>query len=343
LLRECRGIIFNYEGFLVSRPYHKFFNVNERLETLPENLDFSKPHVILEKLDGSFIRPLWHDYQIRWGTKAGLTDVAAQAEEFVKRTRGNFGYESLANECFKEDWTPVFEWCSRKQRIVVDYPEDRLILTACRHNRFGEYLPYHEMVELADQFMVPVVQTIYDSSVDDINAFVAKVREYKEGEGCVIRFVDGHMLKLKTDYYIAIHRAKDALSSERKIVGVIMEGGLDDLKAVLNEEDRAQIVEYEDAFLKVYDTQGYDFNVKAEIVKACIKTGAYTRKDFALEKSNNMKPLLKTMMFLALDGKDPKEIFLNMFKKNINNNKNFAILKDEFFPQLIYKAEQKDN
>ena len=31
--RECRGLIFNREGELVSRPYHKFFNVGEKEET----------------------------------------------------------------------------------------------------------------------------------------------------------------------------------------------------------------------------------------------------------------------------------------------------------------------
>jgi RNA ligase len=32
--RECRGLIFNREGELVSRPYHKFFNVGEKDQKL---------------------------------------------------------------------------------------------------------------------------------------------------------------------------------------------------------------------------------------------------------------------------------------------------------------------
>lgn len=50
--RECRGLLFDLEGRLVSRAYHKFWNVGERRETLVENIDLSRPHVILEKLDG---------------------------------------------------------------------------------------------------------------------------------------------------------------------------------------------------------------------------------------------------------------------------------------------------
>ena len=52
----------------------KFFNVNEREETLIQHIDFSQPHLILEKLDGSMITPFEVDSRIRWGTKMGLTD-----------------------------------------------------------------------------------------------------------------------------------------------------------------------------------------------------------------------------------------------------------------------------
>jgi hypothetical protein len=50
--RECRGIIFDTDGNLISRRLHKFFNCGERDETQIDKIDLSKPHVILEKLDG---------------------------------------------------------------------------------------------------------------------------------------------------------------------------------------------------------------------------------------------------------------------------------------------------
>ena len=36
--QECRGIVFNSTGEVVSRPLHKFFNVNERESTLVANI-----------------------------------------------------------------------------------------------------------------------------------------------------------------------------------------------------------------------------------------------------------------------------------------------------------------
>jgi RNA ligase len=51
--RECRGLIFDADGNLMSRPFHKFFNVNERDETQSHAVDMTSEHVIMEKMDGS--------------------------------------------------------------------------------------------------------------------------------------------------------------------------------------------------------------------------------------------------------------------------------------------------
>jgi len=50
--RECRGLIFGEDGELMSRPFHKFFNINEREETLSKNIDMTRPHTVMEKMDG---------------------------------------------------------------------------------------------------------------------------------------------------------------------------------------------------------------------------------------------------------------------------------------------------
>ena len=46
--RECRGLIFNADGKLISRPYHKFKNFGEDKEYT--DIDFTQPHIILENL-----------------------------------------------------------------------------------------------------------------------------------------------------------------------------------------------------------------------------------------------------------------------------------------------------
>jgi RNA ligase len=81
--RECRGLIFNKEGKLISRPYSKFFNVGEKEETQLNKINLYEPHIVLFKLDGSMIRPIPTKEGFRLATKAGVTSVAMNAEVFI--------------------------------------------------------------------------------------------------------------------------------------------------------------------------------------------------------------------------------------------------------------------
>jgi len=75
--RECRGIIFDtVTGEIIRRPFHKFFNVNEREETQDHVFDLCRSYTILEKLDGSMIAPFIVNGEMIWGTKMGATEVA---------------------------------------------------------------------------------------------------------------------------------------------------------------------------------------------------------------------------------------------------------------------------
>ena len=165
--RECRGLIFNTAtGELISRPYHKFFNVGERDETQYGNINWNMPHVILEKLDGSMIRPIPTLEGFRLGTKAGITDVAMNAEVFIGDKPQ---YGTFIRAMIEGGMTPILEWCSRKNRIVVDYPEDQLILTGIRNLTKGNYLPYFNMVELASHYDIPYVNALAQGSNMDEN------------------------------------------------------------------------------------------------------------------------------------------------------------------------------
>lgn len=135
--RECRGLKFYPDGTIAARPFHKWFNINERDETQQHVIDLSRSHTIMEKLDGSMIHPMKVGNDVRWMSKMGTTDVALQAENFVD---DNPKYLYFASWCINNQLTPLFEWCSRKQKIVIDYPEDKLVLLAARNNITGEYL-----------------------------------------------------------------------------------------------------------------------------------------------------------------------------------------------------------
>jgi RNA ligase len=288
--RECRGLLFSLDGKLVSRAFQKFWNVGERRETLIENIDLTQPHIILEKLDGSMIRalPLGKGYCL--ATKMGPTAVAAQVEPFVA-TRDN--YDRFIRDTLEQGYTACFEWCTRQQKIVCDYPVDRLVLTAVRHINSGEYLTYSQMQELAAEYELDLVKA-YPGTVASMEQLVRETHELEGEEGWIIRWDDGHMAKLKSAWYVRIHRAKDALTQEKNLIDLMLEEKLDDVKSFLPVEDLARIDAYENAFWTGVGQTAYMW--KDQYVKIRRQFGD-DRKRFALEAAPGLEPNLRSAVF----------------------------------------------
>jgi RNA ligase len=136
--RECRGIIFDTAtGDIIRRPFHKFFNVNEREETQLDRLDFSKEHWIDTKLDGSMIAVFLHEGEIVYGTKMVAPDFHDLVKQFVDAS--NVDYEGFCRKVIAEGYTPIFEFMHPQKRIVIDYGAPALTLLAVRHMITGQF------------------------------------------------------------------------------------------------------------------------------------------------------------------------------------------------------------
>lgn len=327
--RECRGIIFDSKtGDIIRRPYHKFFNVNEREETQDHVVDLSRPHAILEKLDGSMIAPFIVDGKMIWGTKMGATDVAKPVEEFVKN---NPIYEKFAIHQISRGFTPIFEWCSRKQRIVLDYKEDQLILTAVRVMTNGEYckLEWTPAIE----WNIPVVRQFEPQT--DMKAFLEYVHDLEDLEGFVVRFDDGHMLKLKCHWYLQIHKAKEAILQDRNIVELILEEHLDDIKAHLPAEDRDRLTLFES-----------NFNAMLALGAASISSTMFLirnsnteRKDFALNHANYYDQFTRAVSFRIWDdysNENTLRVMREMVRNNLTKTVKYEAIRDAWFPGAKY-------
>lgn len=294
--RECRGSKFDSEtGRIIARPYHKFFNVGERDETLLPKIDLTESHEIIEKLDGSMIHPMAVNGSIRWCTKMGITDTAMQAEEFIAV---NPEYHSMAMHFLANDFTPIFEWCSNKNRIVLDYPEDQLILTAIRHMGNGQYYPYISLQAVGQTWSIPVVGRV-NKTIDEIAAL-------ENTEGIVIRFHNGHMLKMKSEWYVLRHKSKDAIMREKNVLEYIVTEKVDDVLPFLTEEDGIQLRKFQEQVEKHIANLAQWMEMQYEILA---KKAKGDRRTFALE---NIGPY-KQFLFKRLDGHE----LLPFIKKQI--------------------------
>jgi RNA ligase len=334
--RECRGIIFDTEsGEILRRPYHKFFNVNEREETQDNVVDLSRPHAILEKLDGSMIAPFVVNDQLIWGTKMGATEVAEPVEDFVLLHEN---YSQFARFLIRRGYTPIFEWCSRKQRIVLDYKEDQLILTAIRDLTTGRYMSWDLVTNTADQYFIPVVgkwETGIGMDNKTMKGFIDYVRDLEDVEGFVVRFNDGHMLKLKCDWYVQIHKAKEKILQDRNIVELILDDKLDDVKAHLPQEDRDRLTAFEIQFnLAVSDAV---FMLANDL--GWIRAENIGRKTFALERAEKYNQYMRALIFKNFDEFSLEKYWADVrstIRNNLTKTVKYEAIRDAWFPGVIY-------
>lgn len=225
LATECRGIVFNSRGDCISRPFHKFFNVGECEATQRQRL----PNLteVLEKRDGSMVVPVLVGGDIAWKTKKSFySDVAVQASHNV----GKGDYE-LSMWLTEHNFTPVFEYTSDQNRIVLDYgSKPKLVLLAVRHNVTGRYQTYEDMYELAASYGVEVIKK-YDMTIQDC---LNQVKTLENFEGWCLRDpATGFYVKLKTEWYPRMHRARTELR-ERDVADMVIAETVDDIKSALS-------------------------------------------------------------------------------------------------------------
>jgi RNA ligase len=309
--RECRGITFDNEGKLICRKYHKFFNIGEKEETQLNKVNLYEPHIVLQKLDGSLISTQPTPDGFVLVTKAGITDIAEQAEAFIS---DKSHYSTFINKCIQKGTTPLFEWCSRKNRIVVDYPEDQLILTGMRYNNTGKYVDYEIMKSYATSWNIPVVQSVDGLAVQNIELFVKQVREWDDGEGVVVRFDNGHMCKVKSADYVLRHKSKDSISQEKNVIDCILQDAVDDLVPLLTPEDAERIQRFQNAFLVGLEDVCADIHdLYMQIDKG------QSQKEFATIAVPSILPQYQTFMYKLRKGVSVKDLVIEQIRKSLGS------------------------
>ena len=312
--REARGLIFDSDGNIMSRPFHKFFNVNERAETQTHEIDMSQPHVIMEKMDGSMIRPILVDGYLRLATKMGVTNVAMEAEAWLAAQDSE--YKEWLRAYMDNGYTPIFEWVSPFNQIVLAYEIEDLVLLAIRDNVTGEYLDLAE--ELSEVRCPFNVVRSYGSMEGNILEYIDRQRGAEGREGDIITFANGHRLKVKNDWYVRIHKTIDRITFDRNIVDLIINEEVDDVIPMLPTAQVERIRNFETRFWEA-------FRVKEDMLLAdrdiCSQLYEDDRKRIALEYVPTLPNKADaSFIFRMLDGYNIRDLLLDHVRKNINTN-----------------------
>jgi RNA ligase len=309
--RECRGLIFDADGNLMSRPFHKFFNVNEREETQAHRLDLDVlfDHVIMEKLDGSMIRPILVDGYLRLATKMGVTEVAMQAETWLVAQDPSL--KEWLRQCVHDSVTPIFEWVSPFNQIVLAYEEADLVYLGTRDNATGAYV----MDKSCPFSTVPR----YGSVEGNLADYISRQRGAEGREGDIIRFADGHMVKVKNDWYVRIHKTVDRIVFDRNIVALILNEEMDDVMPMLPVVQANRVRNFEVRFaerlhavVEIYDRY---WNT--------VVASGLDRKRYALEWMPSIKDndsFAPNYVFGRFTGRDGREMILDHIEKHLSSN-----------------------
>jgi T4 RnlA family RNA ligase len=224
------------------------------------------------------------------------------------------------------------------------------VLTAIRDIKTGGYAPYDRLVSLAKSYGVPVIRQWDFAMVEQwhntvqrgnktMSSFVNFVRDLEDLEGFVVRFDDGHMLKLKCDWYVQIHKAKEKILQDRNIVELILDNNLDDVKAHLPQEDRDRLTQFESDFNKaVTDTVAYIVQILYYIDKAGVD-----RKSYAINHAPNVNGYVRPIVFKNFDTPFDMNLAIkilddvrNTIRNNLTKTVKYEEIRDVWFKGVTY-------
>lgn len=180
--RACRGLIVDQDGFVVARPFAKFFNIDE-----PDAPKLSLDSLVYasDKRDGSL--------GIVYPTSKGLAVATRGSFHSEQATHATARFQELlaAGEVFPPEAgvTDLYEVVYPANRIVLDYGS-------------LDTLMYIGSVSVASG---KIVEHPEDAVIEKLSAVLARPPR-ENAEGLVITCVDtGAMVKLKQDDYKALH------------------------------------------------------------------------------------------------------------------------------------------
>lgn len=283
----CRGLVTDDLGNIVARPLRKFFNLEEGRH------EPTKDFEVYEKEDGSFISLFFCVDQWVVASRGSFTsDQAVWARELV--------YDG-ALDLLDKGLTYVFELIVPENRIVVDYGDRRelIFLVAIRTSDGKEFTAMNGQ-------MLPVGTPVkkYDG-LKDISALKSLIENNREG--FVVKFSNGHRVKIKGEEYLRLHRLMTCLSTTS--VWEVLSGGgtVADILVNVPDEFYELIHSYEKSLIEEYDM--VLSNALVDFVEAVSNTTS--RKEFAAFVKDKQH---KKILFNLYDKKSVKKEIWDIIK-----------------------------
>jgi len=261
---DMRGVtfVFNNDGTIWKRflMFPKFFNINQIEETQYDKVKDKKIKHISTKEDGSLVAFM----------------MLPNGKLFAKTIRGFDNDQALAAKQLLYAWedhvkwvknlldngfTPLFEYVSYANRIVLKYGDPELRFIGLRNNSNGDYIPASEVKDIPN-FMYSI-----NSESFTLDELIAKSKVEENKEGWVVLFEDDMLLKVKTQWYFTVHGLRTMnVFREDYVIENYYKETLDDLISQLNPIEDKDAFEFINRVTKAIDNYASYIDSKVEIL-----------------------------------------------------------------------------
>jgi len=183
------------------------------------------------------------------------------------------------------------------------------------------------LTEIANHFGVELVRQ-YPGTVSSMEKFIEGARNEQDIEGYVIRFDDGHMLKIKADLYVILHKTVSKIQQEKDVWNLILDDKADDLKPLLPEDKREKLDEFQVELINAVRSLSETFQVEFDKAMFELNSRDFSvfenaeserKRMFAIEFVNSNEALpegMRNLMFTLYNGEDAFDTVRGFFLSN---------------------------
>lgn len=228
---KARGLFLDKEtGKVVARSYPKFFSIREREETSLQGIckNMELPCQVYLKENGFLgIVSLWNDKLLVCSKSQNFGEFAQMMRDTLVETLGRKGIRALKNYLRARDNSLVFECINLKDRHMVKYDKNEVVLLEGFVNDLEEHtISYFELCSIAKSLGCKVKEPVATlETKQELLEFIDDKINDKDNpiEGYVFEGANHFRFKLKTPYYIFWKQLRSYLHQLQKGRGVSKE------------------------------------------------------------------------------------------------------------------------
>lgn len=220
---KFRGVVIDKDFRIVCRAFDRFYNYEEYVKSDPGYItDFGEDNQIIEKLDGSLIK-LYYLEGHGWvfGTRGVPEAAQCEVDGSIIRNGRKLSFQDLIDRALTKyctsnieellhdvklipdyrEYTFLFELCTKENRVVTPYNEDKIVLLGARHPN-GEHLTREELA--LTKFDLPELTPF--KSWEDVVKMTKELPDLLEG--FIILNNKDKRIKIKSPTYVHAHHLR---------------------------------------------------------------------------------------------------------------------------------------